>query len=196
MWTWVMNQQHVPFRTHSNVPMSCFTLLPPFCFPHLLWHPPSEVKFFILSFCTSSVLSLPLYLFPLHLTYLLDTKIWESVIRTLLWDIKIWCSCLFCLQNFTSVSLCVQPLEIAQGRNSTSPFACLKLSQTSWKNRGPKNNDNILSECFLSHLGWLKMNWMMRQQWVLQRCWRSTRNWCIYGELHSTEAQALWQSLH
>ena len=59
MWRWVMDQQHVSFRTHSNVPMSCFALLPPSCFPHLLSLPSSEVKFFVLSFCTSSVLSLP-----------------------------------------------------------------------------------------------------------------------------------------
>lgn len=107
MWTWVMDQQHTSFRTHSNVPKSCFALLPPSCFPHLLSLPSSEVKFFVLSFCTSSVLPLPLYLFPPHFIRLLDTKTsWESIIRTLLWEIKIWYSCVFYLQGFSSVSLC------------------------------------------------------------------------------------------
>lgn len=59
MWTWVMDQQHVSFGIHSSDPVSCLALLPPSCFPHFLSFPSSEVKFFVLSFCTSSVLSVP-----------------------------------------------------------------------------------------------------------------------------------------
>lgn len=189
-----MEQQHVSFGIHSSD--QCHASL---CSLHLAF--PTFSPFHHLRSSSLSSVFAPLqcclYLFPPHLIHLLDTKAsWESITRALVREIKIWYSCLFYLQGFSSISLCVQPLQIAQGRNSTSPFGCLKLSHRKLQKRGLKNNVNILSEHCLSHLGWLKTSWMMRQQWVLQRCWRSTRNWCIYGELHSTVAQALWQSLH
>lgn len=106
-WTWVKDQQHVSFGIHSNDPVSCLALLPPSCLPHLLSFPLSEVKSFVFSSCTSSVLCVS---FPTRPHPPFDSKASsESITRTLLREIKIWYSCLFYLQGFSSISLCVQP---------------------------------------------------------------------------------------
>lgn len=123
-WTWVMDQQHVSLCPNVMLCSAPSILLSPSSLTSIIWSQVLCPQFLHLF----SVVSI-LYLFPLHLIHLLDTKTsWESIIRSLLWEIKIWYSCLFYLQGFSSVSLCVQPLEIAQGRNSTSPFGCLKLN--------------------------------------------------------------------